>query len=83
MSEPHGTRQSWILKEHGTNRPAISSDGIFAIGRMPEAAVKAAVMVEDVARTVFYALQIGTPDVIPPEEVERGHRRYLKDYGQS
>ena len=31
------------------------------------AAVKAAVMTEDVARTVFYALQLGQPDEIPPE----------------
>jgi L-ribulose-5-phosphate 4-epimerase len=64
--------------------PAIlmKNHGVFTIGKTPEAAVKAAVMVEDVARTVFYALQLGTPDVIPAEEVARAHRRYLEEYGQ-
>ena len=65
--------------------PAIlmKNHGVFTLGRTPETAVKAAVMVEDVARTVFYALQLGQPDEIPPEEVARAHRRYLEEYGQS
>jgi len=72
-----------IIRSIGSS-PAIlmKNHGVFTIGKTPEAAVKAAVMVEDVARTVFYALQLGTPDEIPPEEVERAHQRYLKDYGQ-
>ncbi len=65
--------------------PAIlmKNHGVFTIGKNPEAAVKAAVMVEDVARTVFYALQLGQPDEIPADEVSRAHRRYLDEYGQS
>jgi len=72
-----------ILRSIGSS-PAIlmKNHGVFTIGRTPEAAVKAAVMVEDVARTVFYALQLGQPDEIPPEEVARAHRRYLEEYGQ-
>lgn len=64
--------------------PAIlmKNHGVFTIGRTPEMAVKAAVMVEDVARTVFYALQLGELDEIPAEEVARAHRRYLVEYGQ-
>jgi L-ribulose-5-phosphate 4-epimerase len=64
--------------------PAIllKNHGVFTIGRTPEAAVKSAVMVEDVARTVFYALQLGRPDEIPAEEIARAHRRYLEEYGQ-
>jgi L-ribulose-5-phosphate 4-epimerase len=64
--------------------PAIllKNHGVFTIGRTPEAAVKAAVMVEDVARTVFYALQLGNLEEIPAEEVARAHRRYLFEYGQ-
>jgi L-ribulose-5-phosphate 4-epimerase len=64
--------------------PAIllKNHGVFTIGRTPEAAVKAAVMVEDVARTVFYALQLGDLEEIPAEEVARAHRRYLFEYGQ-
>lgn len=60
----------------------LQNHGVFTIGRTPEAALKAAVMVEDVARTVFYALQLGQPLDIPPEEVARAHRRYVEEYGQ-
>jgi L-ribulose-5-phosphate 4-epimerase len=72
-----------ILRSIGSS-PAIlmKNHGVFTIGRTPEAAVKAAVMVEDVARTVFYAFQLGQPDEIPAEEVARAHRRYLEEYGQ-
>lgn len=64
--------------------PAIllKNHGVFTLGKTPEAAVKAAVMVEDVARTVFYALQLGQPAEIPPEEIARAHRRYVEEYGQ-
>jgi len=73
-----------IIRSIGSS-PAIllKNHGVFTIGKTPEAAVKTAVMVEDVARTVFYALQLGQPDEIPPEEVARAHRRYLEEYGQS
>jgi L-ribulose-5-phosphate 4-epimerase len=65
--------------------PAIlmKNHGVFTVGPTAEAAVKAAVMVEDVARTVFYALQLGQPDEIPPEEVARARRRYREEYGQA
>lgn len=64
--------------------PAIlmKNHGVFTVGASPEAAVKAAVMVEDVARTVYYALQLGTPEEIPVDEVLRAHRRYKEQYGQ-
>jgi L-ribulose-5-phosphate 4-epimerase len=72
-----------IIRSIGAS-PAIlmKNHGVFTIGKTPEAAVKAAVMVEDVARTVFYAMQLGQPDEIPAEEVARAHRRYLEEYGQ-
>ena len=72
-----------IIRSIGSS-PAIlmKNHGVFSIGKTPEAAVKAAVMVEDVARTVFYAMQLGQPDEIPAEEVARAHRRYLEEYGQ-
>ncbi len=72
-----------IIRSIGVS-PAIlmKNHGVFTVGQTPEAAVKAAVMVEDVARTVFYAMQLGQPDEIPPEEVARAHRRYLEEYGQ-
>ena len=65
--------------------PAIllRNHGVFTVGATPKAAVKAAVMVEDVAKTVWLALQLGRPDEIPAEEVARARRRYLEEYGQS
>jgi L-ribulose-5-phosphate 4-epimerase len=64
--------------------PAIllMNHGVFAVGETAEEAVKAAVMVEDAARTVFYALQLGEPRAIPDREILRARRRYLDDYGQ-
>jgi L-ribulose-5-phosphate 4-epimerase len=72
-----------IIRSIGSS-PAIlmKNHGVFTLGQTAEAAVKAAVMVEDVARTVFYALQLGWPEEIPAEEVARAHRRYLEEYGQ-
>jgi L-ribulose-5-phosphate 4-epimerase len=72
-----------ILRSIGPS-PAIlmKNHGVFTIGSTAEAAVKAAVMVEDVARTVFFACQLGEPEEIPAEEIARAHRRYLDEYGQ-
>ena len=39
-------------------------------------------MVEDIAATVWAALQIGTPESLPDDVVERLHRRYTTVYGQ-
>ncbi len=66
------------------NSPAVllKNHGVFTIGKTAEAAVKAAVMTEDVAASVWMALQLGTPDEIPPEAVEKLHYRYTHVYGQ-
>lgn len=60
----------------------LKNHGVFTIGPTAQAAVKAAVMTEDVAATVWMALQIGTPDSLPPEAVEKLHARYMNVYGQ-
>jgi len=72
-----------IIRSIGRS-PAIlmKNHGVFTIGPTATAATKAAVMVEDIARTVYLALLLGQPEEIPPEEVERGHRRYIEKYGQ-
>ncbi len=64
--------------------PAIllKNHGVFTVGPTAEAAVKAAVMVEDVAATVWAALQIGTPEVLPDDVVDRLRDRYATSYGQ-
>src|SRR6187200_1242754 len=67
-----GTSPAILLKNHG----------VFTIGPTAKSAVKAAVMTEDVAATVFMALQLGTPDEIPPDAVASLHDRYMNVYGQ-
>jgi L-ribulose-5-phosphate 4-epimerase len=64
--------------------PAIllQSHGVFTVGSDATAAVKAAVMVEDVARTVHYARQLGDPFIIPEDEVRMLRQRYTEVYGQ-
>jgi L-ribulose-5-phosphate 4-epimerase len=64
--------------------PAIlmKNHGVFTVGATPTAAVKAAVMVEDVAKTVWLALQLGQPVELPAEEVARARHRYATEYGQ-
>jgi len=72
-----------IVRSIGAS-PAIlmKNHGVFTIGPSPEKALKAAVMVEDVAKTIFLALMRGTPDEIPRSEVERAHEMYMTKYGQ-
>jgi L-ribulose-5-phosphate 4-epimerase len=66
----------------GSSAILLRNHGVFTVGESAEAAVKSAVMVEDAARTVFFALQLGTPVEIPADEIARAHRRYVDHYGQ-
>jgi L-ribulose-5-phosphate 4-epimerase len=58
------------------------SHGVFTVGPGPRDAIKAAVMCEDVARTVHIARALGEVTSIPGEEVEALHDRYQNVYGQ-
>ena len=72
-----------VLESIGDSKAVLlKSHGVFTIGSSGEAAVKAAVMVEDIAHTVWLALQMGMPDEIPPDLVEKLHYRYTHVYGQ-
>lgn len=64
--------------------PAIllGNHGVFTWGPTPEAALKAAIMVEDVAKTLWLAMQIGAVSVLPEEEIEKWWGRYHTTYGQ-
>jgi len=70
--------------EHIGNSVAVllKNHGVFTIGPSAQAAVKAAVMTEDVARTVWLALQLGQPEELAPDDVARLHHRYTHVYGQ-
>ena len=60
-----------LMKQHG----------VFTIGASVEKALKAAVMVEDVAKTVWLALQIGAIEELPAEEIAANYERYSTRYG--
>ena len=73
-----------ILRSIGDSRAILmKTNGFFTIGKSVEKALKAAVMVEDVAKTVWIAMQIGEPDELSPEEVAANYDPYTNRYGTS
>jgi len=70
------------LEGHHSRAVLMRSHGVFTIGPTATDAIKAAVMCEDVARTVHLARALG--DVVPldPESIEALHDRYQNVYGQ-
>ena len=69
----------------GSRSPAVlmRNHGPFTIGPTARAAVKAAVMVEDVARTVHISRQLGSATPIDPSDVAALFDRYQNVYGQA
>jgi len=68
---------------HSRSRAVLmAGHGPFTIGRDARDAVKAAVMLEDVARTVHIARQLGTTASLPPTDVDALFARYQNVYGQ-
>lgn len=69
----------------GHRSPAVlmRAHGVFSVGATAEAAVKAAVMCEDVARTVHLARQLGPLVPLRADDVDRLHHRYTHAYGQA
>ena len=61
-----------LLKKHG----------VFTFGPSPAAAVKAAVMIEDIAKTCWLAMQNGKLKALPDKEVKKWFYRYHEIYGQ-
>lgn len=70
------------LSGHRSRAVLMQNHGVFTIGKDPKDAVKAAVMTEDVARTVHVARQLGTPVAIPQEKIDSLFDRYQNVYGQ-
>jgi L-ribulose-5-phosphate 4-epimerase len=72
------------ILQHRNLAPAIllGNHGVFSWGPSPKAALKAAVMTEDVAKTVWLAMQIGDPQALEPSEAAKWYDRYQNRYGQ-
>ena len=68
----------------GSRSPAVlmQNHGVFAVGPNARSAVKAAVMCEDVARSVHLSYQLGQPLRIPSSSVDALYDRYQNVYGQ-
>jgi len=70
------------LTDHRSPAVLMRSHGVFTIGAGPRDAIKAAVMCEDVARTVHLARMLGEPIPIAREDIDALHDRYRHAYGQ-
>jgi len=70
------------LSGHRSAAVLMRSHVVFTIGKNARAAVKAAVMCEDVARSVHIARQLGEPVPIPQSDIDRLYDRYQNVYGQ-
>ncbi|MDT0165369.1 L-ribulose-5-phosphate 4-epimerase [Actinotalea sp. AC32] len=68
----------------GSRSPAVlmRNHGPFTIGKDAKAAVKAAVMCEEVARTIHVARQLGEPLPIAQADVDSLYDRYQNVYGR-
>ena len=71
------------LSGHRSRAVLMQNHGPFTIGTSARDAVKAAVMVEDVARTVHLAREAGPLIPIPQEAIDRLFDRYQNVYGQA
>jgi L-ribulose-5-phosphate 4-epimerase len=70
------------LADHRSPAVLMRSHGVFALGAGPREAIKAAVMCEDVARTVHLARELGDPIPLTKEDIDALHDRYRRAYGQ-
>ena len=71
------------LTGHRSRAVLMQNHGPFTIGATAKDAVKTAVMVEDVARTVHLAREAGPLIPISPDAIDRLYSRYQNVYGQS
>jgi len=70
------------LRESRSPAVLMRNHGPFTIGADARAAVKAAVMVEEVARTVHIARQLGEPLPIDQADIDSLYDRYQNVYGR-
>jgi L-ribulose-5-phosphate 4-epimerase len=71
------------LTGHRSRAVLMQNHGPFTIGATAKDAVKAAVMLEDVARTVHLAREAGPLVPLPPEAIDSLYDRYQNVYGQA
>jgi L-ribulose-5-phosphate 4-epimerase len=70
------------LKDSRSRAVLMAGHGPFTIGSDAKDAVKAAVMLEDVARTVHYARQMGEVHRLAQGDIDSLYNRYQNVYGK-
>ncbi len=70
------------LRDSRSKAVLMAGHGPFTIGKNAAAAVKAAVMLEDIARTTHIAEQLGTPNRLDQRDIDNLYHRYQNVYGQ-
>jgi L-ribulose-5-phosphate 4-epimerase len=70
------------LAGHRSRAVLMRGHGVFTVGADARAAIKAAVMCEDAARTVYLARSLGDISPLDPEAIDALHDRYQNVYGQ-
>ena len=70
------------LSESRSPAVLMRNHGPFTIGKDAKAAVKAAVMCEEVARSVHISRQLGNPVAIDQKHIDSLYERYQNVYGQ-
>ncbi|PQZ94797.1 L-ribulose-5-phosphate 4-epimerase [Arthrobacter sp. MYb227] len=71
-----------VLEGHRSTAVLMKNHGVFTIGKNARAAVKSAVLCEEVARTVHESRLLGIPQAIPQADIDRLFDRYQNVYGQ-
>lgn len=70
------------LRNHRSTAVLMQNHGPFTIGKTARSAVKTAVLLEEVARTVHISRQLGEPLPIPQDKIDSLYDRYQNVYGQ-
>ena len=71
-----------LMAEHRSPAMLMQNHGVFTVGGTARDAVKAAVMCEDVARTVHLARALGEPVPLTRKDIDALFDRYHTVYGQ-
>lgn len=70
------------LRGHQSKAVLMQNHGPFTIGLNAKAAVKTAVLCEEVAKTIHLSRQLGEPLTIARSKIASLHERYQNSYGQ-
>jgi L-ribulose-5-phosphate 4-epimerase len=71
------------LRGHRSNAVIMMNHGVFTIGKNGDAAVKSAVMCEDLAKTTWIARTMGIIQEIDQSDIDQLFARYQNVYGQT